>query len=269
MTWWLGALGLVLAAAAVCALVGAFVHLNRMTLLADAVSHSVLPGIVAGYLLFGYAPWAFALGALGAASLCTLAIGFLQRRTRLKEDACIGVVYPFFFAAGVVALGFVGGLDLDPGCVVYGEALAAKAGSERDVALALMLAIAAFGAGWRAWGLFSFDPVQARLSGLPTRLMQAVLLGLLAWSAVAVLRAVGLVLAVALFVAPPATAARLTRRLGPFVGLSLALGLGEAALGFALALPLNAAPAGVIATIGLAGYAAVAFLGSRTRAVAA
>lgn len=263
MSWWLGALGLVLMASAVCALVGAFIHLNRMTLLADAVSHSVLPGIVAGYLVFGYAPWGFALGALAAASACTAAIGFLKRHTRLKEDACIGIVYPFFFAAGVVGLGLVGGLDLDPGCVVYGEALAAKAGAERDVAAALLLAALVFGGGWRAWALFSLDPTQARLAGLPTRAMQAVLLGLLAWAAVAVLRAVGLVLAVALFVAPPATAARLTRRLGPFVGLSLAVGLAEAAAGFALALPLNATPAGVIAALGLAVYAGVALWSGR------
>lgn len=249
--WFWQATALVAVAAALCALVGSFLMLRRMTLLSDAVSHSVLPGVVIGYMVGGYATWAFLGGAVASGLACVFLIGWLTRHTRLKEDAAMGVVFTALFALGIVLLSRLRSVDLDPGCVIYGEALAARAGSLEIAVGVLAVALVALALGYKQLTLSSFDPQQARVIGMPTGWIHYGLLAMLALATVAALRAVGIVLAIAFFITPPATAYLLTRRLPPLLITAVGLAVTESIAGMAIAVVVNANPSGVTAALGL------------------
>lgn len=255
--WFWQATALVAVAAGLCALVGSFLMLRRMSLLSDAVSHSVLPGVVLGYMLAGYTTAAFLSGAVASGLACVLAVGALVRHTRLKEDAAMGVVFTAFFALGIVLLSGLKSVDLDPGCVIYGEALAARPGSLELAVGIFLVALVAVALGWKQLVLTSFDPVQAKVIGMPVRWVHYGLLAMLALATVAALRAVGIVLAIAFFITPGATAFLLTRRLGPLLGIAVGLAVAESIVGMGIAVLLNANPSGVTAALGLALFLAI------------
>src|SRR5688572_3758774 len=106
-----------------CGLLGNFLILRRMALVGDAISHSILPGIVIAYLLGrSRGPYAMFIGAVLAGMLTTFLIEIIQRRSRIKQDAAIGIVFSTFFAIGVLLISlFAGKTDLDADCVLYGE----------------------------------------------------------------------------------------------------------------------------------------------------
>ncbi len=255
--WFWQATALVAVAAVLCTLVGSFLMLKRMTLLADAVSHAVLPGVVIGYMFAGYAAGAFLVGAVASGLACVAAVAFLTRRTRLKEDAAMGVTFTALFAFGIVLLSGLRSVDLDPGCVIYGEALAARPGSLELAVAVLAVALVGLALGYKQLALSSFDPVQARVIGMPERFVHYALLGMLALATVAALRAVGIVLAIAFFITPGATAFLLARRLPGMLALAAVFAATEAVAGMALAVVLNANPSGVTAALGLAVFLAI------------
>lgn len=250
--WFWQATALVAVAAVLCALVGSFLMLRRMSLLADAVSHAVLPGVVVGYMFAGYAAGAFLVGAVISGLACVVAVGFLVQHTRLKEDAAMGVSFTALFAFGIVLLSGLKSVDLDPGCVIYGEALAARPGSLTLAVSVLALAVLGLALGYKQLELSSFDPVQAKVIGMPERFVHYALLAMLALATVAALRAVGIVLAIAFFITPGATAFLFARRLPGLLALAAAFAAAEAVAGMVLAVLLNANPSGVTAALGLA-----------------
>ncbi|MEB3196659.1 MAG: metal ABC transporter permease [Candidatus Sericytochromatia bacterium] len=249
--WFWQATGLMAVVAALCSLVGVFLILRGLSLLTDAISHAVLPGVVAGYLLAGYMPLAFLAGAVLSGLACVSAIGTLTRRTRLKEDAAMGVVFPPMFALGIVMLSSLRGVDLDPGCVVFGEPLAAKPESLVLAGLLLVTTLAVGALAYRPLTLATFDPLQARLLGVPERFIHTALLVFVALATVVALRAVGIVLAIAFFITPGATAALLVKRLPALLGLAALLAVAEAFLGMLLAVSQNVSPSGVTASLAL------------------
>jgi ABC-type Mn2+/Zn2+ transport system permease subunit len=249
--WFWNATALVAVAAGLCALVGSFLMLRRMSLLSDAVSHSVLPGVVIGYMVAGYSTVAFLTGAVTTGLACVLAVGALVRYTRIKEDAAMGVVFTAFFAFGIVLLSGLKTVDLDPGCVIYGEALAARPGSLELAVGILLVAVLGVALCWKQLVLTSFDPVQAKVVGMPVRWIHYGLLAMLALATVAALRAVGIVLAIAFFITPGATAFLVTRRLGPLLGLAVSIAVVESIVGMGIAVVANANPSGVTAALGL------------------
>lgn len=255
--WFWQATALVAVAAVLCALVGSFLMLRRMSLLADAVSHAVLPGVVIGYMFAGYAAGAFLVGAVASGLACVGAVGFLTRRTRLKEDAAMGVTFTALFAFGIVLLSGLKTVDLDPGCVIYGEALAARPGSLQLAVAVLALAVVGLAVGYKQLALSSFDPVQAKVIGMPERFVHYALLGMLALATVAALRAVGIVLAIAFFITPGATAFLLARRLPGLLLLAALFAAAEAIAGMVLAVLLNANPSGVTAALGMVVFLAI------------
>jgi iron/zinc/copper transport system permease protein len=255
--WFWRATALVAVSAVLCALVGVFLIYRRLSLLSDAVSHAILPGVVLGYVLGGFSAGAFVSGAVLAGLLCVGMIGFIVRRTRLKEDAAMGVVFSAMFAAGIVMLSLLRGVDLDPGCVVYGEPLAAKPESLTLAVSVLIAVLVTLGLAYRPLVIATFDPVFARLLGVPERAIHVLLLATVALATVVALRAVGIVLAIAFFITPGATAALLCRRLPGLLGLAALLAAGESVLGMVLAVVWNVSPSGLIASLGLLIFLAV------------
>lgn len=196
-------------AAAVCALLSCWLVLVGWSLMGDAVSHAVLPGVVLAYTLG--AP--FALGALVFGVLAVVLIGGIRGTSRVKEDAAIGIVFTTLFALGLVLIS-VTPSQIDLQHIVFGNVLGVSREEFIQVAALAAVAVAVLWTKRRDLTLYAFDPGHARAIGLSPRLLGSILLGLLAVTAVVALQVVGVVLVVALLIIPGATAHLLTDRFG-------------------------------------------------------
>lgn len=210
-----------------CGIPGVFLVLRRMSLTGDAISHSVLPGIVIGFLISGSldSPW-LVVGAAASGWLAVMVIDLLHRHVGVREDAATGVVFAAMFAVGVILLRVTAGrVDLDPDCVLFGNLETAIHGATVELGglvvpqIAITTGAASLVAAMFAFLLFhrllacSFDPALARLTGQAPGGVQALLLGLTATVIVAAFQTVGAVMSVALLVLPAASALLLARRL--------------------------------------------------------
>jgi manganese/zinc/iron transport system permease protein len=257
--------------AASCGLVGTLLVVRRMSLVGDAISHAVLPGIAVAVLAGGRAggPLGF-LGAVAAALLTVWLTQGLRTAGGLSEDAGAGVVFTTLFAAGVLLVGLAPpGTHLDAACVLYGElaflpfdtmSLAGWQVPRAFVAGAVVLAGLAIAAAatWKLQVFTAFDPAGARAAGIP---VGGVTIGLLAATAVATVAsfdAVGAVLVVAMLVAPAAAAELLTRRLHRMALLAMGIGAMAACLGYLAAWRLHTSAAGMIGVVLGLVYAAAA-----------
>ncbi len=221
---------------AACGLVGNFLMLRRLSLIGDAISHSVLPGLAIAFLLWnsrGTLPM-FA-GALASAVVTTLLIEVIHRKTRVKEDAAIGIVFSALFAIGVLLIAlYADKVDLDQDCVLYGEIAFVplepsirlggwELGPEPLVRMGVVaLAVAALvGAFYKELLVTSFDAGLAFSLGLNTRLAHYALMGALSVVVVSAFQSVGAILVIAMLILPGATARLLSDRLPRMLGLSL------------------------------------------------
>lgn len=250
--------------AASCALVGSFLLLRRMAMLADAISHAVLPGIAIAFLLTDRrTPLPMLLGAGALGVLTSVIVEWLHRRGRLQQDASIGVTFTWLFAVGVILItAFAGQVDLDQECVLYGEIAYAPWDTwtlASGVSLgpravwivggALLVNAAWMLLAWKELKLCAFDPALARSLGIPVTLFHYALMGATSVTTVTAFESVGAILVVALIVGPAATAYLLTDRLGRMVALAMVIGVASAVLGVPLARVLDASIAGCIAVV--------------------
>lgn len=246
-----------------CGLLGSFLVLRRESLLGDALSHAVLPGIVVGFALTGLrSAGPMLLGALGAALLATLAIGWVKRAARLETGAATGLVFTGFFAIGLVLLEVTGArsADLDVDCVLFGqlETLvwleaqglaslldpAALAALPRQLGLLAGVAVVAWlvvALCWRPLQLVAFDPGFAASLGMRVGRWELALNLLIAAAAVAAFESVGSILVVAMLVCPAVALRLMTDRYRVQVLGGAALGAALGAAGVLLAGPVPAA----------------------------
>ena len=254
-----------------CALVGCYLVLRRMSLLGDAISHAVLPGLVVAFVLAGSLNVFYMfLGALAVGLLTALLTQALHRAGGVPEDASMGVVFTSLFALGVILIRrFAHQVDLDPDCVLNGllEFVAfnlveigpyelPRAMLSIGPVLALnVLFILVF---WKELLVGAFDPALATSMGFRAGLMHYLLMALVALTTVASFEQVGSILVVAMLIVPGATAHLLTDRLSRMLWIAAGIGAGTAVLGHYAALWLNTNTAGTMAMIlGLAYLAAV------------
>ncbi len=216
-----------------CGGLGCFLLLRRMALVGDAISHSVLPGVVGAYVVFGtLASWAMILGAGAAGVLAVALIELLVRKSRLKSDAATGVAFTTLFALGVVMIRkFANRAHLDVDCVLFGhleltlfDTIKTPFGfiPQSVVQMAVMaLIVSTMGyLCYKELVLTSFDPALARCLGLRVNLIHYGLLTATSLVVVGALEAVGAVLVVGMLIVPPATARLLTQRLPAMLGLT-------------------------------------------------
>lgn len=234
--------------AVACAIPGTFLVLRRQSMLADAVSHTVLPGIVAAYLLSGsLRGWPVFLGAVGCGLVTALLSDWVQRSGRMAAGSALGVVFTALFALGLILVRLVPGLHLDVNCVLAGEleiaafTLVPWLGLEVPPDLpgllgVLLLDVAVIALLYKELKLVAFDPDLARTQGLPVWFLHGLTVALVAVTAVAAFRAVGVVMVVALVVVPAASAWLWCQRLLPLLLLSAGLAALAAVAGFFLAL---------------------------------
>lgn len=286
-------------AAMLCALLGNFLVLRRESLLGDAVSHSVLPGIVIGFLIVGSrATFPMLIGAAISGVVATLLIRGLTRLGRVETTASMGVVFTALFALGVVLIEIAAArsVDLDADCVLYGQledvlwltlrspadlfTMAGLSGVPRELTTVFgffVFSALCIGLFFKELKAISFDPGFAAAAGLPVRTVEIGFGGLVALAAVGSFEAVGSILVVALLICPAAAARCLTDRYDRQLALSLGIGAVSALGGYALAIlgpgligldgALNAA--GVIACLAGAFLAIAAAFGPRRRGMLA
>ncbi|ROR72279.1 metal ABC transporter permease [Bogoriella caseilytica] len=219
-----------------CALLSCWLVLIGWSLMGDAVSHAVLPGVVLAYVL----GLPFAVGALAFALVAVLLIGVVRERSVIKEDAAMGIVFTVLFALGLVLLSVIPS-QVDLGHILFGNLLGVSPADLWQVALLGALVLAVVLARHREITLVSFDPVQARAIGLSPRRINALVLVLLAITAVTGLQAVGVVLVIALLIIPGATARLLTERLNRMLLIAPAVAAVCAGVGIYLSYWLNTA----------------------------
>ncbi|WP_409567761.1 metal ABC transporter permease [Paracoccus sp. (in: a-proteobacteria)] len=225
-------------------LLSCFLVLKGWSLMGDAVSHAVLPGVVLAYV----AGLPLILGAFVAGMSCALLTGWLQNNSRVKADTVLGVVMSGMFGLGIVLYTAIQ-TDLHLDHILFGNMLGVGpedlrlAGSiSAVVGLVLILK-------WRDFALLAFDPVQARVSGLALNLLNYGLLAMISATVVAMLSAVGIILAVALLIAPGAIAFLVTRRLATMLATSVGVAAFGTVSGVWASFWLNSAPAPTIVLV--------------------
>ena len=236
------AVGLLVAGAA--AALSCLLVLKGWSLMGDAVSHAVLPGIVLAWL----AGQPLVLGAFLAGLACAVSTGWLASNSRLKEDTVMGIVFSGMFALGVFLFTKLDtGLHLDH--VLFGNLLGVSWADVGRTALLVVPAFALVVAKRRDLMVFAFDPQHARVVGLNVRLLHYGLLSLLSLVIVASIDAVGIILVIALLIAPGATAWLLTDRFEAMLAWAVAAALGASVVGIALSYHLDSAPAPTIVVL--------------------
>ena len=247
-----------------CALIGSFLVLRQMAMIGDAISHAVLPGIVLAYLFAGNRDSiTMLLGAVAIGVLATMLIEVFHKKTRLQEDAAIGVTFTWLFALGVILISvFTGQVDLDQDCVLYGEIAYVpldlwftNSGINLGprplwVAGGLLLLVLAFVLrGYRGLFVTSFNPEFAAGMGISIAVWHYALMGMVSVTTVVSFESVGAILVVALLIAPAAAAYLLTDKLPRLLALASAFGVLSSILGYYLAKWVDGSIAGAISTV--------------------
>lgn len=243
--------------AGACSVVGCFLVLRRMAMIGDAISHSVLPGIVIAFLLSGTRDSVLMM--LGAAALGLITVWLIElfKQSGVQTDASIGVVFTALFAVGIILVSlYASQVDLDLDCVLYGEIAyvpwntleigGADIGPKAIWMVGTMfglnlLVIALF---FKQFKLCAFDPGLAAAVGIPVALFHYLLMSLVSLTTVASFESVGAILVVGMLVVPPITAYLWTERLSTMIALSVGIGAASAVLGYYAAKWLDASIAG-------------------------
>lgn len=231
---WIVLAGILCAVSA--SLLGNFLVLRRMSMLGDAITHAVLPGLAVAFLVSdSRSSWPMFVGAVAVGILTAFFTEWVRGIGQVDEGASMGVVFTSLFALGLVLIVQAADhVDLDPGCVLYGAIeltpldTVSILGLEVPRAVATLSVVAVInalfvGLFYKELKISSFDPALSTTSGISAKLMHYLLMVLVAITAVASFESVGNILVVAMFIVPPAAAYLLTDRLGPMIGLSALL----------------------------------------------
>ncbi|WP_174802727.1 metal ABC transporter permease [Martelella limonii] len=225
----------------VCGFLSAYLMLKGWSLIGDALSHSIVPGVAGAYML----GLPFSLGAFVAGGLAAGAMLFFNRKTKLKEDAIIGLIFTGFFGLGLFMVS-VSPVPIDIQSIIMGNVLAITRSDTIQLVIigGVTLSILAF--KWKDLMVVFFDENHARSIGINPDIMKVLFFTLLAASTVAALQTVGAFLVIALVVTPGATAYLLTDRFPRLIALAAAIGAITSALGAYVSYFLDGATGGVI-----------------------
>jgi manganese/iron transport system permease protein len=240
-------------------LISSFLVLKGWSLMGDAISHAVLPGVVLAYA----AGLPLAAGAFAAGMGCALATGYLQQNSRVKQDTVMGVVFSGMFGLGIVLFSFVE-TELHLDHILFGDILGLTWADVGETALIALIVTGFVGLLRRDLLAVAFDAAHARAIGLPVNFLHYGLLAVLALSIVGALKTAGIILAVAMLIAPGATAFLLTRSFGAMLAAAVAIATASAFTGVYLSFFIDSAPAPTIVVVMAAGFAA-AFTRARLR----
>lgn len=278
---WIALMGFFVAAS--CGLIGNYLILRRMALVGDAISHSILPGIAIAFILAGSrSTWIMFIGALVAGILTTVIIEVIHKRSRVKQDAAIGIAFTTLFAIGVVLISlYADKVDLDQECVLYGEigfvwmAPQAQLGSlllgpEPIVRMGLVTLVTAvlIALFYKELLVSSFDPGLAASVGINAGVMHYALMSMLSIVVVSAFESVGAILVIAMLILPGATASLLSQRLSVVLALSVLHGALSSVLGIHLAIWLDCSTAAAMVVMGAVFFVLAWIFSPRTGLIA-
>jgi manganese/iron transport system permease protein len=249
-----------------CAIVGSFVVLKGMSFIGDAVSHAAFPGIVIAYLVGAPIILGGAIAAIGTA----LGIGAITRRSGLRSDAIIGVLFAGMFALGVAIFSSIPNYVGDLFHFLFGDVLGISVGDLQALTILVLGLLLVLRLLWKELLFSTFDPLGAGAAGLPVRRLDDLLLILIAVTIVISLQAVGIVLVVAMITTPAATAQLLVKRFTAMIQLAALIGVSAAIVGLYVSYSLDiASGAAIVILETLLFLLALAFTTIRSRIYAA
>lgn len=223
------------------ALLSCFLVLKGWSLMGDAISHAVLPGVVLSYI----AGLPLAVGAFASGMICALATGYLKENSRIKEDTVMGIVFSGMFGLGIVLYTKVE-TEVHLDHILFGDMLGVDWPDllQSGIIAAAVLIIIVM--KWRDLLLHAFDPQQAQAMGLPVRLLHYGFLSLLSLTIVGALASTGIILTIALLIMPGAVAFLLTKRFGTMLVVSALVAVAASFAGVYLSFFIDSAPAPTI-----------------------
>jgi manganese/iron transport system permease protein len=228
----------------VCAFLSVYLMLKGWSLIGDALSHSVVPGVAGAYML----GLPFALGAFVAGGLAAGAMLFLNQRSGLKEDAIIGLIFTSFFGLGLFMVS-LSPMSVSVQTITMGNILAITPEDTLQLVIIGFVSLAVLLAKWKDLMVTFFDENHARSVGINTGLLKVVFFSLLSASCVAAMQTVGAFLVIAMVVTPGATAYLLTDRFSRLLTLSVSIGATTSFVGAYLSFFLDGATGGLIVTL--------------------
>ncbi len=244
----------------VCAVVGTYVVLKGLAFIGEAVSHAAFPGLVAAFVF----KVPFLLGAGVAAVGTALGIGLVIRRTRIRADTAIGVIFVGMFALGLFWYSAIKGFVADLFSFLFGNILAISTGDLISLVALGVVILAVVLVLWKELLYATFDPLAAAASGLPVGLLEYLFLVLVALTIVVSLQAVGIILVVAMLITPAATAQLLSIHFNRLMLLAVAIGVGGSILGLYASYWLNVASGATIVLVETGAFGLALGLGPRT-----
>jgi ABC-type Mn2+/Zn2+ transport system permease subunit len=239
-----------------CGVVGCYVILRGMALMADSLAHGVLPGIAIAFMITaggeaGTEPDQLAItaGALVAGLVTAFATGMIFKRSRLREETAAAVVFVFMLALGVVLISRVEGYTVDLTAFLFGDVLGVSGSDLAVTAIATAAVLALVVALYRPFLVLSFDRQRAAALGMPVDRLHLVMLVVVTLAVVVGFRVVGALLVLGMLMAPPAAAALLTRRLPAMMAVSAAIAAASAPVGLLLSWHLDLAAGATIVLV--------------------
>jgi ABC-type Mn2+/Zn2+ transport system permease subunit/Mn-dependent DtxR family transcriptional regulator len=235
-----------------CGVLGVFIVLRNMSLIGDALSHAILPGIFLAYILVGYSTIGFFIGSIAAGLITALMITWIQSRVNTKNDAAIGIVFTAMFSIGVIGISSLNhqqGTHIDLKDFLFGNVLGI---STEDIYLSLLVMVYVLASViifYRYLFITTFQSTIATTMGIPTKKVHYYIMLVLSFTVVVALRSVGVILVVALLITPAATALLLSERLKKVVIISGAIGLLSSFTGFIFAILLDTVPGPAIVLV--------------------
>lgn len=241
--------------------IGSFIILRGMSLMGDAISHAVLPGVAISYM-FGFS---YILGATAFGMLTAGIIGFVTQRSRLKNDTAIGIVFSSFFALGVILISFAQSAT-NLYHILFGNVLAVRESDMLMTAIVSGIVLLFVFIFYKELKITSFDPMMAKAYGLNTTLVHYLLMFFLTLVAVVSLQTVGTILVISMLITPAATAYLLTDRLAKMIFISATVGVLSAIIGVFYSYSYNW-PSGATIVLTSAVFFTLAFLFSPTKGI--
>lgn len=228
----------------VCAVLSCYITLKGWSLMGDAISHAVVPGVVVAYAL----NIPFAIGAFIFGFGATVAIGYVKSKTRLKEDAVIGVVFTGFFAFGIVLITKIPS-NIDLFHILFGNVLGISQGDIIQTLIAGTITLVVILLRRKDLLLFCFDPNHAKAIGLNTQVMYYTLLSVMALTIVAALQTAGIILVISMLITPGSIAYLLSDRFDHMLGISVISSVFSCVIGTYLSYHLDVSTGGCIVVL--------------------
>lgn len=234
-----------------CAVMGSFLLVQRLALLGDAISHSLLPGLAIAFML-GFNIF---VGAFVAGILSTLLINWIRHRTTIKEDAAMGIVFSAFFALGITLISIIQRqVRIDLNHFLFGNILGVTQGEVQATVITAIVVIGLVAVFYKELNFFSFDPIGAEAAGLPVHLLGVGQMILVALTLVASMKAVGVILVLAMLITPSATAYLLVPRLHQVLVLGSLFGIISSIGGLYLSYFFNIPSGPAIVLVAFGGF---------------